>query len=160
MRGCLWLVDLNKRAVPPKSAVMTYAQDSFFTLGLAERFGLLCLSLLLFLILIALGWMLMRTRPVAVRIAIAIVVFALFIWLSPQVYYTYYRMIFDGLPAQLVIGSPPFAEMLKAARFSGPSNLSAHSQGALFWALIVMALAARGLNRLMSSTKPPQKPQR
>jgi hypothetical protein len=139
---------------------MAYGGDSFFTLGGAERVGLLVLSVVLSVGILLIAWRLMRARSFAVRLGIATLLFGLFVWLSPQIYYAYYQLIFDGLPVQWVIGWPPFSDILKTARFAGPSNLSAHGQGALFWVLIILALAARGLRKLMSSTTSPQKQRR
>jgi len=128
---------------------MTYAEDSFFTLSIAGQIGLVFLSLVLTGALLALGWLVMRGRPLAVNIPVAIVLFALFVWLSPQLYFQYYRLIISGLPAQWVIGLPPFNDIAAAAGFTGRATLSAHGQGLLFWALVAQAIVAsrRGARR-------------
>ncbi len=84
----------------------------------------------------------MRRNSVLGRLATALVAFALFVWLSPQVYYAYYLMIFDGLPLQWVIGWPALRDVVDLATFTGPANMSAHSQGLLFWVLIGLAIRA------------------
>jgi hypothetical protein len=117
-----------------------YQSDSFFSLSGGGQAGLAALSLALSVLVLLGTARLMRGRGLGVRLGIAVVVFALFVWLSPQVYYTYYRMIFDDLPAQWVIGWPPLKTAFAYASFTGPANLSAHGQGALFWLLIALAL--------------------
>jgi hypothetical protein len=117
-----------------------YEEDSFFSLSTGGQIGLLCLSISLTLLVLFVAARLMRGRSLVVRIGLGVIFFGLFVWLSPQVYYTYYRMIFDGLPAQWVIGWPPFDAMFDYASFSGPQNLSAHGQGVLFWMLVILAL--------------------
>ena len=121
-----------------------YNQDSFFDLTPWGQAGLATISLVLFAAMMAVTWSVVRGRPVGVRLAGALVAFWLFVWVSPQVYYTYYRMIIPDLPLQWVIW-PPAAPQDAAAlmTFQGPHSLSAHSQGLLGWALVVLALVAR-----------------
>ena len=91
--------------------------------------------------------MLWVTRRVAggrvwwLRLVLAVVLFVHFVWLSPQVYYTYYGFLFENLPCQLVVGAPPGPDLLaQLMTFSWRANLSAHSQGLLAWAMIAVAL--------------------
>ena len=121
---------------------MFYDGDSFFTLSMAGRIGLICLSAVLSAAVLILASLVMRGRGQWARLIAALAAFALFVWLSPQIYYIYYRMIIPGLPAQWVIGGPPYAQMLAFATFSGPVNLSAHGQGVLFWMLALLSLRA------------------
>ncbi|MEO0820358.1 MAG: hypothetical protein AAF074_08025, partial [Pseudomonadota bacterium] len=61
-----------------------------------------------------------------------------FLWLSPQVYYTYYRAIIPGLPLQVVIRSPPTpGDALGLLTFTGEDSLSAHGRGVLGWGMLV-----------------------
>lgn len=118
-----------------------YETDSFHTLSMAGQMGLLAVSLGYF---ISLAWVvqrLTRARSGIVRIAVWGLLFYLFIWASPQGYYAYYRLIFDGLPQQWVIGWPtsPF-DALRILSFTGPQTLSAHSLGAMGWVLLALAL--------------------
>ena len=120
-----------------------YQNDSFFSLGVGGQIGLAALSFVLtILVLLGAAW-LMRGRGIAFRLAIAFAAFALFVWLSPQIYYSYYFMIFEDLPVQWVIGWPSLKTAFSFASFTGPSNLSAHGQGVLFW--LLAALALKGL---------------
>jgi hypothetical protein len=79
----------------PIEALM-YDQDSFFTLGVLGQLGLLAISVSM---LIITTWAVMRIRAFwFTKLVIALIGFYLFVWLSPQIYYTYYLFIFDGSP--------------------------------------------------------------
>ena len=116
-----------------------YQQDSFFDLSGWGQVGLLCISTTLFLLMLFITYRLLRNRPVWVRIVGALVLFWLFVWVSPQIYYTYYRMIIPDLPLQWVIWPPDSPLVaLRYLFFQGPQNLSAHSQGLLGWSLMAV----------------------
>jgi hypothetical protein len=122
-----------------------YRDDSFFTLGSAETAGLLVVTGLLTLGVLRLARWLYRRRlwrgKLWRRLLAAAGLFWAFLWLSPQVYYVYYQLIFSGLPVQVVIGWPPGAEMvLRRLLFAGPATLAAHGQGVLGWVLVVLAV--------------------
>ncbi|NNK77370.1 MAG: hypothetical protein HKP40_01530 [Litoreibacter sp.] len=75
------------------------------------------------------------------RLLLALGLFYLFVWLSPQVYYTYYRFIIDGLPAQVVVKAPPFpSDVILLLAFRSDASLSFHGQGLLGWAMIFLTL--------------------
>lgn len=117
-----------------------YVGDSFHTLSRGEQLGLVGLSVFLG------GWMIALvcrlTGPVR-----AMVLFWAFVWLSPQVYYTYYLTIFDGLPWQIVIRDPPGpTTILHLLTFRG-ETLSDHGKGLLGWGLIGLALWRRTAQR-------------
>jgi len=118
-----------------------YDADSFHTLTVPGRVGLVILSITLSGALLWAGWRLMAGHSFALRIALALGLFFAFVWLSPQVYYTYYMTLFEGLPWQSVIKQPPGVErLLRLLGFQGPQTLSAHSQGVLGWGLIALAV--------------------
>jgi hypothetical protein len=118
-----------------------YDSDSFYTLTVWGQIGLVFVSVLFAILALGLTRMLVRYRPVIIRIPIWAVAFITFVWASPQGYYTYYRLIFDDLPAQSVIGPPPPPqELLALLTFSGPVTLSAHSVGVLGWFMLAVAL--------------------
>ena len=118
-----------------------YDGDSFYTLSVVGRIGLVCVSLAFAAIALGMTRLMTFTRPIYLRIPIWIVVFITYVWASPQGYYTYYRLIIDGLPAQSVIGPPPPPqEIVALLTFTGQSNLSAHSIGVLGWLMFVVAL--------------------
>jgi len=124
-----------------------YQEDSFFSLSTAGSVGLAILSSVLALGLLWCAWRLMRGRDVVVRLLIAAGLFVGFVWLSPQIYYTYYGFLFDGLPVQWVGRLPSVAELFDTVRFGGRATLSAHSKAVLFWALVILALGRHGLRR-------------
>lgn len=114
-----------------------YADDSFYTLSLVGRLAVLALSGALFLTVCALSVALMRGRRGALRLATGAFLFVLFVWLSPQAYYEVYRLIVGALPAEWVVGAPPpLGDLIDLVTFAGDATLSAHGQGALFWALV------------------------
>lgn len=118
-----------------------YNEDSFHTLSPAGQIGLLIVSLGFALGLVWVIRRLSRGRGRLVRFEIWSVVFYLFIWLSPQGYYAYYRMMFDGLPLQWVVGWPTSIwDAIGILTFTGPGTLSAHSLGALGWFALLVAL--------------------
>ena len=121
-----------------------YEGDSFFTLGVAGQIGLLIVSVAMAALTLGITRLLTFHRPYVLRPFIWGVVFISFIWLSPQGYYTYYRLIFDGLPAQSVIQAPPRPEALLAyLTFRGDATLSAHSIGVLGWLMLGVAMIPR-----------------
>ncbi|APX10456.1 hypothetical protein [Tateyamaria omphalii] len=118
-----------------------YEGDSFHTLTLWGQIGLVGVSLVFALLALGLTWVLVQLRPLIIRIPVWLVAFITFVWASPQGYYMYYRMIFDGLPAQSVIQAPPPPEdVLALLTFTGPMTLSAHSIGVLGWLMCVVAV--------------------
>ncbi|MFL4468580.1 hypothetical protein ACERZ8_01340 [Tateyamaria armeniaca] len=121
-----------------------YEGDSFFTLTLWGRMGLLALSVLFALVALAVTRLMTYYRPLVIRIPIWAVLFITFVWASPQGYYTYYRLIFDGLPAQSVLGALPRPEeMIALLTFRHSATLSAHSLGVLGWAMLAIAIWPR-----------------
>jgi hypothetical protein len=121
-----------------------YRDDTLFTLELMEMAGLLAVSAAMALAMLALARRFCRGKWWR-RLVLAVVLFWLFLWLSPQVYYAYYQIITDGLPVQIVIGWPPGAEtVLRRLFFAGPVTIAAHGQGVLGWAMVVVAVRKRG----------------
>ncbi|MEO1397259.1 MAG: hypothetical protein AAFU56_00140 [Pseudomonadota bacterium] len=118
-----------------------YGEDSLFTLALPARIGLVALSTLLAVLILWLArrWSLGR-HPV-MCLAIGLGLFAAFEWVSPQIYYTYYLIIFDTLPIQMVIDWPPGpVQLFKLLTFSDNANLSFHSRGVLGWSLLLVSV--------------------
>ncbi|MEM9060376.1 MAG: hypothetical protein AAGD13_07915 [Pseudomonadota bacterium] len=122
-----------------------YAQDSFFDLSRSGQFGLVCISAVLFVLWVLLTRFLLRDRAPWLKIGGALILFWVFVWVSPQVYYQYYRLIIPDLPLQWVIW-PPAApqEAISMLFFQGPQNLSAHSQGLLGWSLLLVPFLSPG----------------
>lgn len=115
-----------------------YQQDSFFDLSAWGQLGLIAISTALFAAALLIAWRTLYARGPVLRIAGGFALLWLFVWLSPQVYYMYYYMIFPDLPLQWVIWPPPGPEKpMQMLFFQFRPNLSAHSQGLLGWSLIV-----------------------
>lgn len=118
-----------------------YQEDSFFSLSILGQLGLALLSLILSLVVLAIAWRMMKGRGLIIRLSIAVISFFLFVWLSPQVFYTYYIFIFDEVDWQNILKRPPaFLALAEYISFQGRATLSAHSKGILFWALMALAL--------------------
>lgn len=118
-----------------------YDSDSFFTLTLAGRIGLVAVSACFALFSLFVTRVLTIGRTGVARFIIWAAVYLGFVWISPQGYYAYYRIIFDDLPAQWVIGNPPAArELLELLSFRAPRTLSAHGIGILGWLMLVVTV--------------------
>ena len=121
-----------------------YEGDSFFTLSTAGQVGLILLSVTLAAAAFRLSSaliLLWRWHETLGRysgaVIAAVAVFWLFAWLSPQVYYTYYLFLIDGLEWKSVIGSPPGPlQFFELMTFRGIDSMAAHALGALGWVLI------------------------
>lgn len=78
------------------------------------------------------------------RVCVAVALFWAFVWLSPQIYYTYYMFLFNDLPVQSVIKSPPGPERIaKLLTFTERQTLAAHTAGVMGWAMILVVMVAR-----------------
>lgn len=114
-----------------------YAQDSFFDLSTGGQIGLVGLSGFLFTLFVLAARVLLRHRGIWSRLLGALVLFWLFIWLSPQLYYEYYRLLIPSLPAQWVIWPPRNpSEGIVLLVLQGPHSLAAHGQAVLGWCLL------------------------
>lgn len=126
-----------------------YAEDSFFTLSMASRVGLVCLSSAMAIATFWLARIAFRlvdgvppVKRLLARLGISTGLFWAFVWLSPQVYYLYYQAIFVGLPWQFVVGYPPgLGALIDLLAFAAGETLSDHSKGALGWGLAIHAAA-------------------
>ena len=118
-----------------------YTDDSFNTLTTVQQIGLTTVSVLLSAICIFICFQFIKQKSMPIRLLISFGIFFLFIWLSPQIYYTYYLMIFDGLPLQIVIKQPPSPwALVQTLSFQAKASLSDHSKAVLGWVLIAAAL--------------------
>ncbi len=121
-----------------------YSQDSFFGLTVPGQIGLVFLSSVLFLLMLWVARKVLTRLSVPARVLGALFLFWIFVWCSPQIYYQYYHLLFEGLPYQWVIWPPASPlDALKLLVFQGPQNLSAHSQGILGWCLLIVPFLKR-----------------
>lgn len=117
-----------------------YHQDSLFTLGTGGIAGVLAIAAVLTGLALLTTRLVARRRHWTIRMIIAVFVFGLFEWLSPQIFYEFYRMIIDGLPRQWVIRPPTPQGLIELVSFRAPASLSSHGRGGLFWLLLIVAL--------------------
>lgn len=125
--------------------------DSFHTLFVHERVIVAALATALALIYLRLVDRLARlvlkrvaaralAAPLAVTAAVAI--FIVGFALSPQVFYAYYRLVFEGLPAQWVINPGLTLERLRNALvFPSDGALADQAAALLFWTGVGLAVA-------------------
>lgn len=117
-----------------------YEADTFFNLSILGRIGLGALSITLFALTVAAFYFVAKRMSLASRIVTAMVFLWAFIWLSPQIYYLYYLLLFDGLELQNVIHRPPSAhEIWTIMTFSDKAWLSSHAKALLGWAMILLS---------------------
>ena len=139
--------------VPPLRANIAagYPGDSFWTLDWGGRAGVVAISVTgLALLFAVLGAKSRRLPPLPLIPALArdillgLVIYAVVYSLSPQVFYTFYRMIFPDLPGQIVINSAfNLSRIMPAIDFRDTGNLSDDLAGVGFWAVIPFALWRR-----------------
>ena len=118
-----------------------YQGDTFFHLSIPGQVGLAVLSGILAIITI---WCFLKISSrfgTPVKVLLAFVTLWLFVWLSPQVYYLYYWLVFENLPMQIVVQYPPtITTVFELVTFTGPANLSAHSKGVLLWLMVFIGM--------------------
>lgn len=125
-----------------------YDGDTFFSLSMAARIGLVFLSAALAVLTAAAFIKVGYRLSWPVRLLLAPVFLWLFVWLSPQVFYLYYMAVFDDLPLQNVVQVPPGpGEILRLLGFAGKAHLAHHAQGLLGWGLIVLACLGERVGR-------------
>jgi len=118
-----------------------YEGDSFFTLTIIERTGLVLLSSILVVTLVLAFLKITTQFKLIVKLAFSVIFLWLFVWLSPQAYYFYYIFLFDTLEFQNVIKLPPTPkDIFSLLSFSDRTNLSNHSKGILGWVMILISL--------------------
>lgn len=122
--------------------LIMYAEDTFFHLTPAARVGLVILSAALSAVSLLIHWRFCRYfKSRLLRIFLALVGFVLFVWLSPQVYYAYFRAVLDGLPPQIVVSSTPNMRLaIEHLTFRSEATISHHGQASLGWTLICVSL--------------------
>ncbi len=99
-------------------------------------------------------WRMARHLRIVARLLLALGLFVVFDWLSPQIYYLWYLVIFDGLPLQWVAGYLPRPlDAAKILALMGPDSLSAHARTLLGWGMIGVALLSKGTNARGPSTR-------
>jgi hypothetical protein len=124
-----------------------YPQDSYWTLGLAGRVGVLAISLVGISAFYGLLWVAIRRFSARTRLVLTVVCggfgFVLLQALAPQAFYAFYRFIFPDLPQQWVVGHVFDLDQLRAlASMPKGGSLSDHLAGMAFWAVCPFAVWA------------------
>ena len=137
-----------------------YKGDSFHTLSEPGQVGLLLLSLVLAVALIGLAaaktwhlyrvagaWSFPRFPGFVLLDGLAnLLLFWLFLWLSPQLYYAYYLVLFDDIAWQWVVKPPPgLGVVLDLLAMARSGSLSDHGLGLLGRAVLLLSLTAPAL---------------
>ena len=118
-----------------------YEGDTFFHLAPLARAGLVLLSAALAALTLGGTWLLVRRAHWPTRLLAALGAFVAFEWLSTQVYYLYYLLVFEGLPPQWVITwYPNPVAAAETLLFLGKATLSDHGRALLGWILIAVML--------------------
>ncbi len=128
-----------------------YPGDSFHTLGMPQAAGLVLLSaamtagILLVAKSAAESFQYYLREPVAslVILPFALLLFLIWDFLAPQIYYGYYLVIFDGLPLQWVLHPDKILERLIAFMTPGPAVSLANDTAALMLHTLLLLGAAR-----------------
>lgn len=147
MIACIIGVGIAAAGIWPMIAA-GYPDDSYWTLGIAGRAGVLSISLFgvacvfwLFAvktrIILSVKTQVSGTAWALFDIAIGMLVFGVVLTVSPQVFYTFYQFIFEGLPSQWVIDGLFDTPHLQAiATFQANANLADHIAGVVLWAIV------------------------
>jgi hypothetical protein len=125
-----------------------YPQDSYWTLGWAGRAGVLAISAIGIAVFFAgiavktrviLRWKRQATTTAwaLIDIAIGLLMFGVLFSISPQVFYSFYLLIFQGLPQQWVIDGLLDTDRLKMiAKMDPLGSLADHLAGITLWAVV------------------------
>lgn len=133
-----------------------YPGDSYWSLTWVGHAGVLTISIvglaLVFLASAAKTRVLLRVFGAANHILLALLdillgllAYAVVLSLSPQAYYSLYRLLFPGLPQQSVIKSWLDLDRLHlVARLDATGSLAEHLSGIGFWAVVPFTLWLHG----------------
>jgi hypothetical protein len=125
-----------------------YPQDSFWTLSTSGRIGVVAISSIgIGLVFALLAWKTRRILRIKAQIsatawtlfdiAIGVVLFGVIHTVSPQIFYSFYRLIFPNLPNQWVIDAIWDADGLRAvATLAEGGTLADHLAGIVLWAIV------------------------
>ena len=131
------------------SAILsTYPTDSFWTLATSGRLGVIAISTIgLGAMFAGLAWKTRRVLQIKTQVsatawmlfdmAAGCLIFGIIHTISPQVFYSFYRLIFDGLPNQWVIDTLfDRARMQAIAALPANANMADHLAGVILWAVV------------------------
>lgn len=125
-----------------------YPNDSFWTLNWYGRIGVVAISLvgcmLIFSVIAAKTRVIFRVKSQAtntawllIDLALGLALFAVVYSVSPQAFYSFYRLIIPGLPQQWVIDGWLNPDRLaQVAQLLPGGSLSDHLAGIMLWAIV------------------------
>lgn len=118
--------------------------ESFYALTPLGRIGLLTLSVALCVAMIFLTRVIVTGWPLIARVMLSLILLWAFIWLSPQVFFSFYSLFFDEVPKGWVVkGPPPIGMAIRVITFTGPADVMHHAQGALGILMVFSAIVAK-----------------
>lgn len=130
-----------------------YPGDSFFTLTMPGRTGLVVLTGLMMVLFYSLSERKSRWlqkwhgkssvgKSIIPALDVLLILLALVTALTvvPQFYYSYYLILFDGLPQQWVIKPLSIASVWHSLSVPREGNMALHSTGLYSWLLIIVAI--------------------
>ena len=130
-----------------QAAASGYPGDSFWTLDSGGRFGVIAISTIgLCLIYATLAAKTLWFRALPLPIGITLDIFAglaIYIGLytvSPQVFCSFYQLIFPDLPHQIVVRAPDAERLWQIAVLRPDGSLSDHLAGIGLWAVVPFTL--------------------
>jgi len=133
-----------------QSLLQCYPGDSIHTLSSIATAGLLTLTGAMIALLLSVSWvttsaLIGRARNHAWRkqliyyisdVVLTLAVYAVSLNLIPQVYYTYYRLVFTGLPSQSVIKWLSPEQLYALSAIQPGASLADHIAGITGWVLL------------------------
>lgn len=145
--ACVFLVTIV--ASSTREGLATgYAGDSFWTLDAKGRAGVMVIAAVgLSLVFWAITAKTKAWAPhfgtafLPVDIGLGWIIFAVAFAVSPQVFYIFYQLHFDGLPQQWVISGPKsVARLAEAIDLRNAGQISDDLAGVVFWAIVPYTL--------------------
>ena len=118
-----------------------YSEDSLFTLTPPQILGVLGIAIGLGALFL---WLVVRMArgPWPLRLLVGLLAALAFDWLSPQVFYEYYRLILPDLPQQIVVGPVDVMEFSRVITFRDTPSLSTHGRGVFYAILVIVSVFA------------------
>ena len=130
-----------------------YAEDTLYNLTVTGRFGLLALTVFLVLMLLSLSqlksrWLQQVPRSwtgalvtlLTLDLFLTFLLFVVALTVVPQLYYSYYLLLFDNLSPQWVIKLPSFETKGRSLRMASDAGSSLHAIGFTGWWLLVLVV--------------------
>ena len=134
-----------------RSALLNkYPDDSFYTLSTFEAIGLAVITTTLLLLILTTTWFItniwikrcegysafFKTIFALLNMFFVMAIYQLILVISPQVFYTYYQVIFLDLPVQWVIKPISVDKLLERFSFRLDGSIADHLASLALWVLL------------------------